>query len=85
MTFLRLHEILAAILDLYKLYLLAQLRSLWTFSMLFKGLYINIPLCQKFSCSLIPVDPFWGQISWTITVKTPVYFTRVSASLNKTT
>ena len=35
MTFMRLHEILAAILDLCKLYLFAHLQSLRTFSMLF--------------------------------------------------
>ena len=35
MTYIRLHEILAAILDLCKLYLFAYLRSLRTFSMLF--------------------------------------------------
>ena len=60
MTFMRLHEILATILDICKLYLFAHLRSLRTFSMLFQGPYTNILWCQKFSCSSIPVDPFWG-------------------------
>ena len=58
MTFMRLHEILAAILDLCKLYQFAHLRSLRTFSMLFLGPYTNILWCWKFSCNSIPVDPF---------------------------
>ena len=58
MTYIRLHEILAAILDLCKLYLFAHLLSLRTFSMSLLGPYTNILWCRKFSCNSIPVDPF---------------------------
>ena len=57
MTFMRLREILAAILDLCKLYLFAHLRSLVCYS---RDLILTFCGIGNFLAVRLLVDPVWG-------------------------